>query len=72
MSSIRKRAWAVSGEQRTAWVVDYRDSGGVRRSKQFARKRDAESWATQAAWQVSRGVHTADSQSITVEKACEL
>jgi integrase len=49
--------------------VDYRDGAGARRSKQFTRKRDAEAWITRAAWEVSRGVHTADSQSVTVEQA---
>lgn len=72
MGSIRKREWvSPKGEAKTAWLVDYRDSAGARRSKQFARKKDAEAWSTQAAWHVSQGTHTADSQSVTVEKAGE-
>ena len=68
--SIRKRTWpGPAGEERTAWVVDYRDNGGKRRSKQFKRKRDAETWLTMAAWQVAQGVHTPDSQSVTVGDA---
>ncbi|CAN5198314.1 site-specific integrase [soil metagenome] len=73
MTSIRKRAWtAPTGEEKTAWLVDYKDSAGKRRAKTFARKKDAEAWLTKAAYDVSQGVHTADSQSITMEKAGEL
>lgn len=73
MTAIRKRSWTDSkGEARQAWLVDYRDSAGKRRAKQFARKKDAEAWSVGAAWQVSQGVHTADSQSVTVEAAAEL
>ncbi|MCW3796486.1 site-specific integrase [Sphingomonas sp. BN140010] len=72
MTAIRKRTWTdTSSEQHTAWLVDYRDNAGKRRGKQFARKKDAEAWLTQAAWHVSQGTHTADSQSITVAKAAE-
>lgn len=73
MAAIRKRVWTTpAGEEKTAWLVDYRDSAGKRRAKQFARKRDAEAWSTQAAWEVSKGVHTPDSQSITVAQAADL
>lgn len=73
MTAIRKRSWTTpTGEEKTAWQVDYRDSAGARRSKQFARKKDAETWLTTAAYQVSQGTHTPDSQSITVSKAGEL
>ncbi|TPG13186.1 tyrosine-type recombinase/integrase [Sphingomonas oligophenolica] len=71
--AIRKRSWAApDGTEKTAWLVDYRDAAGKRRAKQFARKRDAEAWSTQAAWHVSQGTHTPDSQSITVSEACDL
>lgn len=70
--SIRRRAWtSPKGESKTAWLVDYRDSAGARRAKQFARKKDAEAWQTETAWQVSRGTHTADSRSITIAAAAE-
>src|SRR5689334_2077868 len=73
MSSIRKRSWtSPTGERKTAWQVDYKDSAGHRRSKQFPRKKEAEAWATQAAYQVTQGTHTPDSQSITVARAAEL
>ena len=70
MTSIRKRTWASStSDQKIAWLVDYRDSAGKRRSKQFSRKKDAEAWSTQAAWHVTQGTHTPDSQSITIREA---
>lgn len=73
MTAVRKRTWtAPSGEEKTAWLVDYRDGAGKRRFKQFARKKDADAWITQAAWEVSKGVHTADTQSATVSAACDL
>lgn len=70
MSSIRKRNWKTpAGEKRTAWVVDYRDAAGNRRSKQFQRKKDADVWSVNALAEVQRGVHTPDSTSITVANA---
>lgn len=73
MASIRKRTWtSPKGEEKTAWIVDYRDGAGERRFKQFRRRKDADTWLTQAAWEVSKGVHTADSQSVTVKDAADL
>lgn len=71
--AIRKRIWtAPDGTAKQAWIVDYKDQSGKRRAKQFARKKDAEAWSVSAAWQVSQGVHTADSQSVTVSQAADL
>lgn len=70
MASIRSREWtAPSGTKKSAWVVDYRDASGHRRSKQFKRKKEAEAWLVSAAWEVTQGTHTPDSQSITVQDA---
>lgn len=70
--AIRKRTWtAPDGSEKTAWLVDYRDQAGKRRAKQFARKKDAEAWSTNAASEVQRGVHTPDSTSISVAAAAE-
>lgn len=71
--SVRKRPWVTpSGEQRDAWVVDYRDGDGKRRNKQFARKKDADHFAAQAKVEVSHGTHVPDSTSITVGEAAEI
>jgi len=68
--SIRRRRWVTKkGEERVRWLVDYTDNSGKRRAKQFKRKKDADAWSTSAAWQVSQGIHTPDSQSISVEEA---
>ena len=68
--SIRKREWTTpKGEPRAAGLVDYRDAQGNRRAKQFDRKKAAEGWSTTAKHEVVQGTHTADSASITVEKA---
>lgn len=73
MAAIRKRDWKTpSGDKRTAWVVDYRDAAGERRSRQFPRKKEADAWAVNALSEVQRGVHTPDSISVTVAKAAEL
>lgn len=71
--SIRKRTWiGTNGEEKAAWLVDYRDSSGVRRNKQFGKKKDAEAWLTKAAWEVTQGTHTPESQSITIARAADL
>lgn len=71
--SIRKRTWTTpDGSTKTAWLVDYRDQAGKRRAKQFALKKAAEAWSTNARAEVQRGVHTPDSASITVEAAAKL
>ena len=70
MSSIRKREWTTpSGQCKVAWLVDYRDPSGNRRFKQFARKSEAQHFENEAGWDVRRGTHTAESQSITVAAA---
>lgn len=71
--AIRKRTWtAPNGDEKTAWQVDYRDQNGTRRSKQFARKKDAEEYAGDSRQQVRQGTHTHDRDSITVSKAAVL
>lgn len=70
--SVRKREWTTpNGDLKTAWQVDYRDAAGKRRSKQFARKKDADAFLTTTSYAVQQGTHTADSQSITLAKAAE-
>lgn len=71
--SIRKREWTTpAGVAKSAWLVDYRDGQGVRRAKQFTRKKEADAFLTTCGWEVRQGTHTADSQSITVAAAAEL
>ncbi|MBB6190560.1 integrase [Sphingobium wenxiniae] len=73
MTSIRKRSWvAPDGSEKTGWQVDYVDQAGNRRRKQFTRKKEADAWLTTAAYQVTQGTHTPDSQTITIAKAADL
>lgn len=73
MAAPRKRGWiSPKGETKTAWVVDYRDTSGKRRNRQFALKRDADAFARKAAWEVDLGVHTVDSESVTIATAANL
>lgn len=69
MASLRKRI-LPSGEVR--WLVDYRDSAGMRRAKQFETKRDADAYMVRARAEVAAGIHVADSQSVTLGEAADL
>jgi integrase len=69
MASIRKRI-LPSGADR--WLVSYRDGSGQRRFKQFKKKTDAERWMHRTVVDVSQGIHTASSQSVTVNEAGEV
>jgi len=67
LASIRKRKWkSPRGLIKERWIVDYRDNQGRRRLKTFATKKEADAWSVTAAHEVARGIHTADSASITV------
>lgn len=71
--SVRKREWTTAkGEPRTAWVVDYADQAGDRRLKTFSRKKDADAFSATATVEISQGVHTPASQSITIAEAGKL
>ncbi len=73
MASVRKREWtSPKGEDKSAWVVDYFDQAGKRRLKTFARKKEADAYAATAVVEVRSGIHTPDSQSITVADAAKL
>lgn len=68
--AVRKREWTSGkGEVKSAWVVDYFDTKGVRRLKTFARKKEADAFEAKARVEVREGVHVADSASATVKQA---
>jgi integrase len=69
MATIRKRK-LPSGK--IAWQVDYRDGAGKRRHRQFDSKRDADTFMVKARAEVAAGVHTPDSDSISVSEAADL
>jgi integrase len=71
--SLRKRVWMTSkGVEKEAWVVDYVDQTGKRHLKSFAKKKMADNFAATARTEVRAGMHTADSQSVTVSEAGRL
>jgi integrase len=70
--SVRKHHWTTrKGEPREAWLVDYTDGAGVRRAKFFQRKKDADAYHASVKVEVSQGIHTPPSRSITVKAAAE-
>ncbi|HEX3919185.1 MAG TPA: tyrosine-type recombinase/integrase [Caulobacteraceae bacterium] len=72
MASIRKRTWTNGKGDHTAWIADYFDQDGERHIKTFSTKKAADAWLVSARGEVSRGVHTAESASITVAEAADL
>ncbi|HEY5378943.1 MAG TPA: tyrosine-type recombinase/integrase [Pseudolabrys sp.] len=76
MASIRKR---VLPSKKIVWQVDYRDTQGKRRHKQFAKRKAADKWSVKARADVAGGTHVPDAISITAGdagdfwiKRCEL
>ena len=72
MASIRKRSWRTAkGEERTAWILDYRDQHGRRVHATFKTKREASEYQAQAIVEIGKGVHTPKSRSVTVAEAVD-
>ncbi|TGS95281.1 site-specific integrase [Mesorhizobium sp. M2D.F.Ca.ET.171.01.1.1] len=68
--SVRKRKWTTAkGVEKEAWIVDYADTKGVRRLKTFAKKKDADAFASKTDVEVREGVHVADSETVTLKEA---
>jgi integrase len=68
--AVRKRQWRTpNGAIREAWIAEYADGNGVRRARQFARKKDADTFYAQANVAVQQGIHTVASTSPTVASA---
>ncbi|MBL4893333.1 MAG: site-specific integrase [Emcibacter sp.] len=66
MATITKVEWTTEkGKTSNRWKVEYRDSVNKRRFKNFKKQKDAKSFAAQIASDVNRGVHVADSQTMT-------
>lgn len=70
--SIRKRKWVTNGVEKEAWVVNYTDASGKRRLKTFEKKKDASTFHDQTKVDIRKGVHVADSASVTVHDAGKL
>ena len=70
--SVRKRSWTTrKGEQKESWIVDYIDQAGDRHIQTFTRKKDADDYHATVKVDVSKGIHTAQSKSLTVAEAAD-
>ena len=69
MASIKKRTWVSSGKEKSAWVVYYSDQNKVQHIKTFRTKHEAEAWRTETMHEISRGIHTPPSKSLSVKEA---
>src|SRR6266849_4885655 len=67
--SVRKRTWTRNSLTKEAWLVDYIDQQGRRHIETFARKKDADERHAAIKVEVSKGIHTPLSRSITVAQA---
>jgi integrase len=54
------------------WRASYTDAAGMRRTKQFAKKSEAEAWLVETRHDVARGVHTPGSISPSIKEAAAL
>jgi integrase len=72
MAKVRKRTWKTGEAVKTAWVADYLDQVGKRRLKTFMTRKAADAWLVTARHEISQGVHTPASASITVGEAGDL
>jgi integrase len=70
--AVRRRVWQSGGATKTAWVAEYTDQAGKWRLKTFGTKKEADRFLVQTRHDISRGVHTPESTSITVAEAGEL
>lgn len=68
MATIRKRT-LDSGN--TVWQCDYRDQHGKRRSRQFVKKRDAESHLAEAVRTIEQGSYIHAARGMTLETSIE-
>jgi integrase len=70
--AVRKRSWTTrKGEQKTAWIVDYRDQSGKRHIETFDRKKDADAREATVRVNIRQGTHVAPSETITVAVAAQ-
>jgi integrase len=70
--AIRQRHWRAKGKTQSAWVHFYRDLKGKRRQQTFKTKKAAEAARATTLIELSRGLHVANSDSITVAEAGSL
>jgi len=72
MASVRKRQWTHKGATKEAWLVDYVDMAGNRRSGgTFKLKKDADRRCREIENEIEAGVHISASMTKTVAEAAD-
>jgi len=71
MASVAKVEWTYQGRTKTAWVVRYKDAGGVRRQKKCLSKKGADALRLKIETEIERGEHVAERETITVAVLCD-
>lgn len=66
MASVTKRKWTHKGVTSEAWAVRYVDEKGVRRSKQFDQKKQADGFRQKVEREAHEGTHVPDADAETV------
>jgi len=72
MATVTKRTWTSSGQEKTAWVVRYADQNKKWWLKRFEKKKHADTCRLRVEGEVKQGIHTPESQSVTVSQAAQL
>lgn len=67
MASVNKRKWTHNGVEKEAWACRYVDVNGVRRSRNFDLKKDADTFKRKVEREIEDGVHVARAASATVK-----
>jgi integrase len=71
MASVAPREWTHNGKKSRAWVVRYVDKGGKHRSRQFERKKEADTYKREVENEMDAGTHVARRDSRTVRELIE-
>jgi integrase len=72
MAAVKKRKWkGADGRERSAWRVDFTDSNGVRKRRQFERKDHADRFRISVEGQVQAGTYRGSADKVTVKEVAE-
>jgi integrase len=73
MASVYKRTWTGQDKrERVRFVAAYRDCDGRRHNKGFRSRKDAKAFLVLTEGEIVAGIHTPESDSITVSEAAKL
>ncbi len=72
MATVKKRKWAsADGKERSAWRVDFTDSNGIRKRRQFSKKEDADKFRISVEGAIQTGTFRASADKTTVKEVAE-